>query len=740
MAEGYDLIECLDFLNPSDMEYTDWIQVGMALKCEGYGFEVWDEWSRRDVMRYKGNGAMERKWSGFESAGIDGFVVKGGTIVQMAKDSGWVPPVYDMGTALGWDDDVKDDGRIIDPSYIERASVKEPWGSREQWHGWRELVTYLETLFSPEEIVGYVTEAWQKEEKWLPADKGACTRTAGELISALNKYQDDLGSALWGEPHPEAGAWIRFNPLDGQGAKNDNVAEFRYALVECDDMDVGKQKAIIEELELPVAALLHSGGKSIHAVVRVGAENLVDYKKRVEYLYSICKKNGLKVDTQNKNPSRLSRMPGVWRGDKKQWLIATNIGKETWAEWVEWIEAANDDLPDPEGLDSAWDNMPTLASPLISGVLRQGHKMLISGLSKAGKSFDLIELCVNVAEGGTWHGWQCAQGRVLYVNLELDPASCLHRFKDVYEALMLPPENIGNIDIWNLRGKAVPMDKLAPKLIRRAAKKNYIAVVLDPIYKINTGDENNASEMGKFCNQLDRVCTELGCAVIYCHHHSKGAQGHKRSADRASGSGVFARDPDAILDLIELDVPGAVRQERENAAVVNACAEFMLSNGFAMPEYVGADDLLSACRAVLSAHEGAVSALLNEVYEARRKARAITAWRIEGTLREFPGFEPVNVWFEYPIHKIDTVGVLKDVQPEGEAFSNKGYDRRKKTPEQRKEERKASIEEAFDACNVDGRVSVKEMAEFLGVTEQTVRNRLKDSGDFWVDNGEIGRK
>ncbi|MFR7387520.1 MAG: hypothetical protein ACLUTU_00565 [Blautia faecis] len=32
-----------------------------------------------------------------------------------------------------------------------------------------------------------------------------------------------------------------------------------------------------------------------------------------------------------------------------------------------------------------------------------------------------------------------------------------------------------NIDIWNLRGKSVPMDKLAPKLIRRAAKKNYVA-------------------------------------------------------------------------------------------------------------------------------------------------------------------------------------------------------------------------------------------------------------------------
>ena len=64
----------------------------------------------------------------------------------------------------------------------------------------------------------------------------------------------------------------------------------------------------------------------------------------------------------------------------------------------------------------------------------------------------------------------CA-GRVLYINLELDRPSCLHRFKDVYTAMGLAPDNLRNIDIWNLRGASVPMDKLAPKLIRRAGKK-----------------------------------------------------------------------------------------------------------------------------------------------------------------------------------------------------------------------------------------------------------------------------
>lgn len=202
--------------------------------------------------------------------------------------------------------------------------------------------------------------------------------------------------------------------------------------------------------------------------------------------------------------------------------------------------------------------------------------MLIAGPSKAGKSFLQIELCVAIAEGKKWLKWDCAQGKVLYVNLELDRASCLHRFKDVYTAMGIEqPRYLQNIDIWNLRGKSIPMDKLAPKLIRRAAKKDYVAIIIDPIYKVITGDENSADQMANFCNQFDKVCTELGCAVIYCHHHSKGSQGGKKSMDRASGSGVFARDPDALLDLIELEPTEALMQQEENKAICNACKMYL---------------------------------------------------------------------------------------------------------------------------------------------------------------------
>ncbi|WP_408642876.1 hypothetical protein [Streptococcus pyogenes] len=82
----------------------------------------------------------------------------------------------------------------------------------------------------------------------------------GQLVSLSKNYKNpnDIGAVL-GDYKEEAGAWIRFNPLDGNGVKNDNVTDFRYALVESDSMELGKQYALFKELELPIATLVHSG-------------------------------------------------------------------------------------------------------------------------------------------------------------------------------------------------------------------------------------------------------------------------------------------------------------------------------------------------------------------------------------------------------------------------------------------------------------------------------------------------
>jgi RecA-family ATPase len=376
-------------------------------------------------------------------------------------------------------------------------------------------------------------------------------------------------------------------------------------------------------------------------------------------------------------------MPGVTRNGQKQTLITTNIGRKTWLDLLDFVEGANDELPAITNLDTELLSPPKLPDELIEGVLRCGHKMLISGSSKAGKSFLLMELAVALSEGGSWLGFKCKKSKVLYVNLEIDSASFINRFSEIYKALKVIPKHRADISIWNLRGHAVPLDKLVPKLLRRIANQHFDAVIIDPIYKVIMGDENNASEMGAFCNQFDKICNEAGCATIYCHHHSKGAQGFKKAMDRASGSGVFARDPDAQLDMIQLE----------------ADDEFLASY---------ADNL------------------------------GDTAWRLECSLREFPNFKPRNFWFKYPIHVLDSTGDLTKLFSEGDPKGNLSKSgKRNQTPESRKDE----FDKAFNLVSEDGVTCTAEaIAEYLNIKPRTVRDRVAEFHDDYItQNGKIRR-
>lgn len=737
-----NLEELLDYINPGMLDYQTWLGIGMALKDADYDVSVWDNWSMQDGARYH-KGECEQKWRSFN--GSD-HPVTAGTIVKLALENGYQPgkffdSAYD--TALDWDDYIGEDYVVTSAEQTTALPICEPT----DWNPAQQIAKYLETLFEADDYVGYVTECWQNSEgKYLPT-AGSCSRTAGQLLAELQKYHDDFAS-VFGDTNPECGAWIRFNPMDGKGSKNENVTEFRYALVESDKIPIEQQNGILHELQLPIAVLVYSGGKSLHAIVRVDAGNYDEYRKRVEFLYNVCDKNGLQVDRQNRNPSRLSRMPGVIRNGKKQFLVETNTGFSSWAEWKDYVDSITDDLPDFESMADAWEHMPDLAPALIENVLRQGHKMLLAGSSKAGKSYALIEMCIAIAEGRKWLGWQCAKGKILYVNLELDRASCLHRFQDVYHAMHIPPQNLTSIDIWNLRGVTEPMDKLAPKLIRRARKKNYIAVIIDPIYKVITGDENSADQMAHFCNQFDKVCTQLGCAVIYCHHHSKGAQGGKRSMDRASGSGVFARDPDALLDMTELDLTPEIIKQMQNQETCKICTEYLKRYSPSAFEDASQDDFLSGTASLKLCYDN----LPRNQYEILKKAIAdsdkhisqITAWRLEGTLREFPKFTPKNLWFHYPVHEEDTIGILKDLQTDIQLLpyqrgAKRGHTTQKKQAKAETADKNAELLNTFDMVNVNGNVTVKDMAEFLGVSEKTIRRRLEKCDELIIEESSIRR-
>lgn len=193
-----------------------------------------------------------------------------------------------------------------------------------------------------------------------------------------------------------------------------------------------------------------------------------------------------------------------------------------------------DDKPDPP--------------ELIHGLLHQGTKMSLAGGSKSYKTWCMLDLACSVASGTAFWGRPVVRGGVVYVNLEIQESFMRHRMEAILKAKCIEAPEL--LHFWNVRGFECNYVQLIPELIQRMKNGNYVLAILDPIYKILGGsDDNSAGVLTLVLNEMDRICVETGAAVVFGAHFSKGNQAGKEVLDRVSGSGVYARDPDSILTI-----------------------------------------------------------------------------------------------------------------------------------------------------------------------------------------------
>ena len=153
--------------------------------------------------------------------------------------------------------------------------------------------------------------------------------------AGANKRRDDWLEYFKakGTPSGEAGAWMRPNPVRQKGSGADgaitdaDITARRFLLLESDVLAPDEQLAFYQKLDIPIAAILSSGGKSYHAWLRMDCETAGEYRDRAKRILEILQPFG--VDQANKNASRLSRLPGAIRkigasGDGCQRLIYLN--------------------------------------------------------------------------------------------------------------------------------------------------------------------------------------------------------------------------------------------------------------------------------------------------------------------------------------------------------------------------------------------------------------------------------
>ena len=157
---------------------------------------------------------------------------------------------------------------------------------------------------------------------WIP-------RAGHDFMPVTDWLSDDMRLAT-------AGELVKINPFTGASedrtdgkqhlATNATVAAFSNALMEFDEMPLSDQCAFwygaITLLHLPVVALVYSGGKSIHGVVRVDCATRAEFDKAADLArrtFATSPNPSMRLDVQSLAlPIAGARLAGCVRADTRR--------------------------------------------------------------------------------------------------------------------------------------------------------------------------------------------------------------------------------------------------------------------------------------------------------------------------------------------------------------------------------------------------------------------------------------
>jgi hypothetical protein len=142
---------------------------------------------------------------------------------------------------------------------------------------------------------------------------------------------------------------------------------------------------------------------------------------------------------------------------------------------------------------------------------------------------------------------------------------------------------------------------------------------------------------------------------------------------------------------------------------------------------------MDVCKELLP--EASVQRMLEEAEPKKEAARYRTGWRLEGVLREFRPMNARYLWFEYPVHRADESGLLKDLADDGEKHGSvyKAQAARREKAKAAKVSKKEKLEQALMMANGGDPCTVKDLVEYFtegdkAPKDQTVRKWIRENG------------
>lgn len=129
---------------------------------------------------------------------------------------------------------------------------------------------------------------------------------------------------VWFLPQPVDGGFYPNPRLDGKMSRRseESVTAWRYAVLESDVADADDWLRCLVQMPLRISCICESGGRSIHALVRLDAASKADWDRLMGRIKPVLITLG--ADRGALTAVRLSRLPQAMRGERCQRLLYLN--------------------------------------------------------------------------------------------------------------------------------------------------------------------------------------------------------------------------------------------------------------------------------------------------------------------------------------------------------------------------------------------------------------------------------
>jgi hypothetical protein len=198
----------------------------------------------------------------------------------------------------------------------------------------------------------------------------------------------------------------------------------------------------------------------------------------------------------------------------------------------------------PEWLDEH----PPPLEPILDGLFERGDKVEIIAPAKSRKSFMAMQLGMCAAMGSDFIGIGVEKPqKVILCQMEVKAAWLHRRVRRMVEGMdVAGDEHLrANLCVLNLRGVS-----FNPLMLERTALDfGAELIIIDPIYMLLDGSENDIDAWRPIVGMFDRLAERSGAAIAYVHHDAKGFAGARSIQDRGAGSNILGRSCDARITL-----------------------------------------------------------------------------------------------------------------------------------------------------------------------------------------------